>query len=308
MAYAGDDRAAESLFEPRPSPDTNRTAAAGAAAGAPGSAIDAPPAPLSLRSRRTRKPQEDERVQRTVDEQAQAMLPEGHPAIERAEPQRKEGAAARIRTLGGGLGGSTCFEVAVAGEIENIQLPEGSRSAPLVCRYQLVYGPDWALVQGPDSGVSQSACGPLGGGAGGASVGALSALNPFYVPTPPSVVINFPFNAVFKAQNAFGWPRVLVCIYATDWCNRRVIRGYSSVHVPTQPGRHVRWLRLYCPVASSWLSRFMGWLTGNRAEYIDPKTAAHSEGREVVRVRSGGRVKVVLNVLLKDTKPFNYSF
>ena len=54
--------------------------------------------------------------------------------------------------------------------------------------------------------------------------------------------------------------------------------------------------------------RFLGWLAGNPAQFVDPRVIAGSEGREVVRVQSGGKVKVVFNVLSKGHKDFNYDF
>ena len=75
---------------------------------------------------------------------------------------------------------------------------------------------------------------------------------------------------------------------------REVIEGYGTVHVPTQPGRHTRYLRTFTPVASSMLTKILGWATGKNAEYMDaPTLIAGGEGREVTRVKSGGLVKIV---------------
>ena len=52
--------------------------------------------------------------------------------------------------------------------------------------------------------------------------------------------------------------------------------------------------------------RLLGWLFGTPAQLVEPRMIAGAEGREVVRVQSGGKVKVVFNVLCKGHKEFNY--
>ena len=66
-------------------------------------------------------------------------------------------------------------------------------------------------------------------------------------------------------------------------CNRRVVRGYGTVQLPTTPGRHEREVRLFRPISSSLWTQFMGWLTGNPAQFIDPRITTQVEGRDVIR-------------------------
>ncbi len=65
---------------------------------------------------------------------------------------------------------------------------------------------------------------------------------------------------------------------------------------------------LFCTIIfiRSWLVRFLGWLLGSPAQFVDPRIIGGTDGREVVRVQSGGKVKVVFNVLSKGHKDFNY--
>jgi B9 domain-containing protein 1 len=64
---------------------------------------------------------------------------------------------------------------------------------------------------------------------------------------------------------------------------------------------------LYAPVAASWKVRLFGWFFGEPAHFLDPRTVAGADGRDVIRVLSGGYVKVVFNVVLKNTALFNLS-
>lgn len=195
----------------------------------------------------------------------------------------------------------TCFRLAVTGEIESAQLGAGAGRGPLMCIFSVQLGADWTIVSGAPNGITQLAC---------SSVPPATSLGSALLRggDPREVVWNFPLALVFKSTSPFGWPRIVVTVYGTDLCNRRVVKGYGSVHLPCQPGRHVRTIRLYCPLSSSPLTRLLGALFGNPAQLIDPRLVAGTEGREVVRVQSGGKVRLVFDILLKDTEAFSYTF
>ncbi len=163
--------------------------------------------------------------------------------------------------------------------------PAPPRAAPqfrdldnLFCRYTFAYGPDWRVLQGIDVGISQEAQkGGEGGGAG--------------------VVWNFPVDVTFKTTNPHGWPRLVLSVFNSDVFGRHVIRGYGSVLVPTVPGSYTRYVRTFAPASSTYLQAFLGWATGNLPSFYDSKFVARNEGREVVRVRSTGVVRVQLCVV-----------
>lgn len=172
-----------------------------------------------------------------------------------------------------------------------------------MCVFAIQHGDDWTVVSGAPHGVTQLACSSARPPATSVSAALLRGVG------GREAVWNFPIGLVLKSTTPFGWPRLTLSVYGTDMCNRRVIKGYGSVHVPCQPGRHCRTVRLYCPLSSSPLSRLLGALFGNPAQLVSPASfAAGTEGRESVRVQSGGKVRLRFDVLLKDTERFNYSF
>lgn len=191
----------------------------------------------------------------------------------------------------------TCFRMVLNGEIESAQM---GASGPLMCVFSVQHGADWTIVSGAPNGVTQLAC--------SASPLVASVAASLRGGRLREVVWNFPIGLVLKSTSPFGWPRIAVVVYGTDLCNRRVVKGYGSVHVPCQPGRHARTVRLYCPLSSSPLTRLLGALFGNPAQLVDPRIITGVESREVIRVQSGGQVRVTFEVMLKDTETFNYSF
>ncbi len=90
-----------------------------------------------------------------------------------------------------------------------------------------------------------------------------------------------------------------------DFIGRDVICGYGVTNVPTQPGTHLRYVHVFTPVSSSYLSDFLGMLMGKPAEYIAPAELLYkNEGREVTRVVSAGTIKIQFNVTMKNMEKF----
>ncbi|OZC08496.1 B9 protein [Onchocerca flexuosa] len=152
------------------------------------------------------------------------------------------------------------------------------------CKYSYVYGIDWKQVGGIHEGLS-ARC--EGSGNTGVTVG-------------------MPIEATFTSTNPFGWPQIVLTCYGSDFFGNDVVCGYGAVHIPTVPGRTIRKIAMFVPEASTLLQRFIGWLTGKRAEFIDPKIVATADGRQVTKVRSQGIIIITMDIVLKDMKKYGY--
>mmetsp|Transcript_19756 Transcript_19756/g.28988 ORF Transcript_19756/g.28988 Transcript_19756/m.28988 type:complete len:228 (-) Transcript_19756:170-853(-) len=182
---------------------------------------------------------------------------------------------------------STCFYVMITGQIESATFPSGINN--LYCRYSFTYGPDWDILHGVNSGITQIAKRNIDGN------------------NNKSIAWNFPIEIAFKSTNAFGWPRIALAIYGIDSLGRDVVRGYGSLMCPTCPGRYERIVQTYRPVSGSICQRIMNWIGGTPPEFYDSKFVTQSEGRGVVRVHTEGTVKVILNVITKEMESFGYT-
>lgn len=78
----------------------------------------------------------------------------------------------------------SCFYISTIGQLEAVFFPVGTGSKSVHCRYEVVHGPDWELVSGQKSGITQCA-----------SVGN----NNFQ-----TITFNMPLEFTFKATNPFG--------------------------------------------------------------------------------------------------------
>lgn len=132
----------------------------------------------------------------------------------------------------------------------------------LYCKYSLNYGVDWNILHGLEHGITQIAR---------KSVGA----------TDQTFTWNYPLDITFRSTNAFGWPQVVLTVYSINAAGKDVVRGYGCVHIPTTPGRHVRYVRLYSPVSSSMCQRIMSWIMGNPPEFFNAKFVAQGKGASI---------------------------
>ena len=92
-------------------------------------------------------------------------------------------------------------------------------------------------------------------------------------------------------------------------CKMRVC-GYGSILLPTTPGRHVRYIRNFTPIASNPLKQFLGWLPFvgyGPPEFVYKDFVAGGEGRSVTRVASSGAVKVVLNITTRGMEDLGFA-
>lgn len=116
---------------------------------------------------------------------------------------------------------------------------------------------------------------------------------------------NYPFELALSSTNVSGWPQIVITMSNRDFFGRDQICGYGTVHIPTQPGTHTRYVNLFRPISSSLLSHVFGWFKGKNAEYIHPtELLSKNEGREVTRVESSGVLKIQFHITMKNMDDF----
>ena len=176
------------------------------------------------------------------------------------------------------------FYLGISGQID---CGEFKNSDGIAIKYDFVVGNRWRLIEGSESAISQHAFKSQG--------------------VNKRIVWNFPFELTYASTNVKEWPQIVIYATGKDFAGREFIEGYGSTHVPTQPGRHTRYVRMFSPISSSVLSRFIGWFVGHQAEYKDaPNLIAKGNGREVTRVKSGGLVKINFQITQRNLEKYGY--
>ncbi|KAG1685587.1 hypothetical protein DVH05_027988 [Phytophthora capsici] len=175
------------------------------------------------------------------------------------------------------------FQVICSGQVERVHYPGVTN---VYCRYTITYGVDWRVLHGAENGLSQIA---------------------YVANHEDEILLNFPIDVSFKSTNPFGWPRLVLSLYGLDAFGRDVVRGYGSVVFPVTPGCFEREVPLFRPMSSSVVQQFVAWITGSPPEYFDSKFVAQSDSRDVTRVTSAGKVRVLLNVATHGMKQHGYT-
>lgn len=183
------------------------------------------------------------------------------------------------------LSDSSFFYLYASGQVESAVFSDADN---LMVKYTFVAGKEWERVYGEATGCSQQS---------------YKSRN-----SNKKIVWNFPFNIAFRSTCPKGWPQITLAIFGSDLLGREVVKGYATLHLPVQPGRHVKDVRCFRPKSSSLLVQFLGYIKGKTPELIDPpRTLAENIGREVIRVDSDGTVNIVFNISQKNLESFGYS-
>ena len=178
----------------------------------------------------------------------------------------------------------TAMYLMLSGQLESGKIPELDG---LSVKFNMITGSQWHLHTGNDTGVSQHAYKSMH--------------------SSDRVVWNFPFEMIYRMNDISGWPRVCVTMTSRDYMGNDVIAGYGIIHIPTQPGSHSRYVQIFRPKTSSYISTFIGWLTSRPAEYTNPiELLQKAQGREVTRVESVGIVKINVNVASRNMVKFGF--
>ncbi|EEC06461.1 eppb9, putative, partial [Ixodes scapularis] len=122
-------------------------------------------------------------------------------------------------------------------------------------------------------------------------------------------VWNFPLDITFKSCNPYGCKNAMLTLVGAHNHKKILpVQCYSAFTCSLcRYSRHRRSMSMFVPESSSLVHKLVGWMSGRRPEFVDPKMVARGEGREVTRMTSDGVVDVIFHVVTKDLKKFGYN-
>ncbi|XP_055323382.1 B9 domain-containing protein 1 [Sitodiplosis mosellana] len=173
---------------------------------------------------------------------------------------------------------SEYFFINVTGQIDCAYYPIGFDGHKLFVRYDVVAGPDWELVSGFSSGVTQNA-----------SVGQSN----------DKVVFNMPMEMMFKSTNPFGWPQIVFSLYGTNWWRAESSKGYARIHVPLGGKRTTTRAPILTAQCSNLWSSLSSWFTDRRPELRDPKILLEGTKNKGLTMESYGELVVTLQSITR---------
>ncbi|GAQ87688.1 b9 domain-containing protein [Klebsormidium nitens] len=173
-------------------------------------------------------------------------------------------------------------EVHIIGQILGA---EGFKDRNVFCKWGIVAGSNWDLLEGTDQGQTQ-------------------------VDHPPEgedAVWSHPIDVHYACRGLSGWPKLYFQVWHQDIHGRNDICGYGFCHVPTEAGCFdldcVTWLP-----EGSVLERISAFFIGGGPRLKVEETVYNSGDRFRLRTRAGGTVHIQISVLLKDFARHNIRY
>jgi B9 domain-containing protein 2 len=209
--------------------------------------------------------------------------------IRRRPPSRSDAATIRPSAVANQLAPLSQPEMHLIGEI----IGGGGFSSSgdgLICKWHVEYGSLWHHVAGHQLGQTQVAYPSPTAGFNQREDDALA------------VVWTHPID-VHLAMSAFqGWPKLVLQVWRVDKHMSTRVAGYGFAAVPFAPGEHELRVRLWRPVAGSWVSELGARLTGNTPELVTDDVVFRSAVADRCRLETvaTGSVSVRIGIMLRN--------
>ncbi|XP_055705698.1 B9 domain-containing protein 1 [Phlebotomus papatasi] len=175
------------------------------------------------------------------------------------------------------------FHLSVFGQLETIFLPLGCDSKSVYCRYEILAGPDWELVSGTKSGITQNCS---------------ASRHRFQ-----EISFNMPLDFTYKSTNPFGWPQIVVSFWGSNFWGSEVCRGYARFHVPLSRKHSYRIKApILTPKPMDLWSKVVGWITDWVPELRDPSVLIHGNRTKGIHTESYGYLQASFDILTRGSE------
>jgi B9 domain-containing protein 2 len=190
-------------------------------------------------------------------------------------------------------------QVNVIGSISGAShLPSGAQSA--YCRWQLVAGPSWTVLEGLGSGQTQNALVDRTlGGAGLIFSPTGEAVDASW--RSASVVWEHPLDLFLSTTSLTGWPQLQVAVWQQDELQRNEIVGYGSALVPVAPGQHRLEIATWRPEGTALQELRASYLGGGLPQLMDTRCVTNpaEASRTGLATTTTATVEVEIQVLAR---------
>eukprot|EP00727_Mastigamoeba_balamuthi_P007410 m51a1_g329 putative b9 domain-containing protein 2-like (175) ;mRNA; r:466319-466965 len=166
------------------------------------------------------------------------------------------------------------MEVFVVGEIDGA---EGFGARSLFCRWQVLHGDGWSVLEGLTEGQTQ-VDDPLQG---------------------PAALWCHPLDVHYRTTTLAGWPRLRVQVWHHDEFGRNEICGYGFCHLPTSPGLHRVEAMCWRP-RGTFFEELSAFFLGGAPRLLSDSIVTSAQDRLLLNTVPTGTVRATLGVILKD--------
>eukprot|EP00035_Acanthoeca_spectabilis_P020457 m.433016 g.433016 ORF g.433016 m.433016 type:complete len:179 (+) comp17518_c0_seq1:220-756(+) len=147
-------------------------------------------------------------------------------------------------------------------------------SCDLFCKFGLVTGPDWRLLEGHESGQTQ-----------------------VDHPTMSNMAQwSHPIDVHYATKGVQGWPKIHLEVWHHDTFGRSEIYGYGFCHVPTTPGMHTVDVATWRPVGNVF-QQAQSYFVGGGLQLRAPELVYTGVDRPRLQTEAMGTVVLELGVI-----------
>lgn len=169
-------------------------------------------------------------------------------------------------------------EVHVFGQIVSAT---GFREHQTACRWKIIFGPNWNVVEGLTEGLTQL---------DNSQIGFTSYLC-------------HPVDIHFATSGLQGWPKFLFEVWQQDSYGRSAPAGYGTLHLPLTPGRHQVECLTWRPVGT-FSDEVNALLTGSGLRLEDIEILSQSSDRLRLQTESSGKISLDLYLITRSFEKY----
>ena len=185
-------------------------------------------------------------------------------------------------------------EVHIIGTIRGAShLPSSAVSS--FCRFELIAGPGWALLDGALGGSTQTAAVDFSRGGAPSLLGARAGAG------VGAAAWEHPLDARFAVTDVAGWPQLAVTVWALDALGRAAVAAYATAFVPAAPGEHALELAGWRP-EGSWAQELRAAVLGAGAPQLVDDATLHAPAaapRHALVTATAAVVEVEISVVAR---------
>ncbi|ORX48905.1 B9-domain-containing protein [Piromyces finnis] len=172
-------------------------------------------------------------------------------------------------------------EVHIIGQLTGAS---GFPSANLSCKWSIVAGEEWTLLEGSIKGHTQ-------------------------VDLPVDArfsVWSHPIDVHYSTKSIKGWPKIQFQIFHQDRFGRNELYGYGFIHVPTTPGMHELECMTWKPLSSN-SNKLWEFFLGASSQLRDTDVIHNGADRFRLVTATMGKVHLELGIILRNFSNYGIS-
>ncbi|KAI9104843.1 B9 domain-containing protein [Phlyctochytrium arcticum] len=169
--------------------------------------------------------------------------------------------------------------------IGTLQGASGFPASSLSCRWKVVAGEGWSLLEGNFQGATQTD-----------------------IPEDDQFTVwSHPIDLHYATKTIAGWPKIQVQVFYNDSFGRNELVGYGFTHFPTTPGQHQLDISTWRPITSYW-DGIRNFFSGSSPVLRNLEMIHTPADRFRLTTQTMGNVHLEIGIMLRNFEGYGVAF